>query len=303
MTCSPRDVVDHRASWLETDTPFQRFRVVALIVAVVILGGCSAAASSAPAPSAVPSSSAIEGTVSSATVPTSAPRSISPASAPPPSGPTVTPRPACPNPEGQACLGLLKAGTYQTLYFEPSISYTVPDGWQNFEDETGNFLLVAPGFDLAGVNAGGSDFIGVYSGVRAENRKCATDAEAVSDQPGVDSTVTALAKEFASRPGLVTTKPAKASVGGLNGVVMDIHLDPHWTGTCFYAPTEGAPIVQLLGGTGTSSLDHPLVKDLYMRLYLLEYKGGALGIEVDDFAKGAHLDTYSAIIDQFNFRS
>jgi len=77
-------------------------------------------------------------------------------------GSTPTPEPArtpCPNPEGQACLGNLAAGTYKTRVFHPAITYTVPAGWKNYEDTPGNFLLVPPHGDLPGVNAGTSDTI------------------------------------------------------------------------------------------------------------------------------------------------
>jgi hypothetical protein len=257
-----------------------RVLLTALVAAVMAAAGCSAQPNASVEPSQ-------EASMAPSVVTSTAP--------------SASARPNCPNPEGQACLGLLKAGTFATVEMTPPIAYTVPDGWQNFEDEPGNFLLVAPGYSLAGVNAGGSDFIGVYTSVRAENRKCSTELEATSDEPGVAYTVKALTEEFMSRPGLVTTAPSNVSVGGLSGVMMDIHIADDWTGTCFYAPPQGQKIVQLLGGRGGSSLDHPIVTDLFMRLYLLEYAGGTLAIEVDDWAKGGHLDGYYEIINQFRF--
>jgi hypothetical protein len=56
-------------------------------------------------------------------------------------------------------LGALTAGTYKTRVFHPAISYTVPDGWKNFEDTPGNFLLVPPDGNLPGVNGGTSDLV------------------------------------------------------------------------------------------------------------------------------------------------
>src|SRR4249920_2597332 len=86
-----------------------------------------------------------------------------------PTSPTVpTPSPPqCPNPEGQACLGELAPGTYTTTVFTPTLTYTVPVGWSNFEDTSGNFLLVPPRGSLPGVNADTGDFIGVYSSIAA----------------------------------------------------------------------------------------------------------------------------------------
>jgi hypothetical protein len=213
--------------------------------------------------------------------------------------PSATPEASCPNPEGGVCLGLLKAGTYTTSLFETRITYTVPDGWQNFEDLPGNFLLVAPGSDLHGVNAGGSDFIGIFWSVYAQNRLCSRENEAVSVEPGVAHTPQAIADEFAQRPGLVTTAPAQVSIGGLSGLVLDIRMADGWTGTCFYAP-PGEPVVQLIGGSYPSEFDHPIGPGVFVRLYLLQQPDGTLAIEVDTF-DSTQLDTYSEIIEQIKF--
>jgi hypothetical protein len=266
-------------------------RITLLLASVMLATGCAAQTSKSPE-AAPPASSS-----PSAAVKTS---------------PTATPRAPCPNPEGGVCLGLLKAGTYTTMRFRPDTTYTVPDGWQNFEDTPGNFLLVAPGYDLRGVNEGGSDFIGIYTSISAANRLCSTEAEVQSDEPGVARTSSAIADEFMRRPGLATTPSIPVSVGGLSGVVLDITLADGWTGTCFYAP-GGLPVVQMFRGVSPSSLDHPMGPGLTMRLYLLDIPGGlttssgtpvapgTLAIEVDDFAEGAHLDSYSAIVDQIRF--
>ena len=82
---------------------------------------------------------------------------------------TVEVTPAhCPNPEGgpqNHCLGPLDPGAYTTTMFEPTLTYSVPQGWSNMEDLRGNFLLLPPGGALDGVNAGTSDYLGVYTSV------------------------------------------------------------------------------------------------------------------------------------------
>lgn len=254
-----------------------------IVAVVVVIGlGLAACGTSAPIPSSMPT----------------APASV--ATGQPTGRPTLIPtaRAACTNPDGGVCLNTLAAGTYTTATFVPQLTYTVPNAWQNLEDTPGNFLLVAPGYSLAGVNAGGSDFIGVYTSVRAENRKCATDAEAGSDQPGIAHTPAAMTAEFQVRPGLVATKPTPVSVGGLTGLVMDLQMKASWTGTCFYAQT---PVVQLIGGVAPSGLDHPLVPGLTMRLYLLGRGDSTLAIEIDDYAGGAHLASYSKIVEMMQF--
>jgi hypothetical protein len=224
-----------------------------------------------------------------------------PASAPSSTAPSestaATPWPHCLAEDRGNCLGPLPAGTYTTVQFQPPITYTVPaGGWSNFEDHLGNFLLVPPGFDLAGVDTGGSDYIGIYASVLAANVDCTE-----SEQPNVGRTAAALAAEFAQRPGLTTTTPTPVSVGGLQGLVLDIRLADGWTQTCFYS--GGSPVVPLIRGVRPSDLDSPIGPAFIMRLYLLDRSGSTLAIELGDLSGGTHLDAYSAIVDELLFGS
>jgi hypothetical protein len=206
----------------------------------------------------------------------------------------------CSNPDQGACLDTLAAGTYTTDAFQPGLTYTMPEGWQNLSDLQGEVFFLAPGQSLEGVNAGGSDYIGVYTSVRALNRRCRTEAEAASDQPGVARTPQALAAEFQARRGLATTTPRAVSIGGLSGLVMDISMAADWTGTCFYLDE---PAVQLMGGVAPSDFEHGILRDLTMRLYLLRRGDSTLAIEIDDYSNGANLDAYSRIVEAFEFGS
>lgn len=204
----------------------------------------------------------------------------------------------CSNPDHGACLDTLTAGTYTTDAFEPGLTYTMPEGWQNLTDLQGEVFFLAPGQSVEGVNAGGSEYIGVYTSVRALNRRCRTEAEASSDEPGVARTPEALAAEFEARPGLITTEPQAVTIGGLSGLVMDISMAADWRGTCFYLDELA---VQLLGGVAPSEFEHGILHRLTMRLYLLERGDSTLAIEIDDYSDGAHLDEYSEIVEQFEF--
>lgn len=204
----------------------------------------------------------------------------------------------CGNPDGGPCLGALRAGTYTTERFEPGLTYTMPDGWRNTSDLEGEVGFLAPGYSLEGVDAGGSEYIVVFTSVRAENRKCSTLAQAESDEPGVARTPEAMTAEFQARPGLVTTDPEPVTIGGLSGLVMDISMAPDWTGTCFYTDEPG---VQLIGGVPPSEFDHGIDRGMTMRLYLLARGATTLAIEISDYSDGAHLDEYSAIVEQFEF--
>ena len=171
---------------------------------------------------------------------------------------------SCPNPDGGSCIGKLKAGTYHTSTFEPSITYRVPSGWSNLEDLPGSFLLVPPSGSLAGANAGTSDYIGVYTSIAAPAAGC-TDGYA----PGVAHTPKAIARWMGSRTGLITTPAVTTSTGGLHGLRLDIRISPDWKHGCSY--NQGRPTVQLIAGVPPSGLVHTMIPHLTIRLYLLSY--------------------------------
>lgn len=223
--------------------------------------------------------------------------STSSATNPPTAGPvSATPPASCPNPEGGSCLGPLGAGSYKTVEFDPPTRYTLPSGWANLEDTPGNFLLLPPGNELAGVNAGTSDFIGIYTSVAAAAPGCNE-----GPAPGVDSSPSAIASYMTKQRGLRTTTPRRIEVGGLKGLVIDIELAQGWKKTCPFS--SGRPTVQLITGLPPSGLDHGMIPGLAWRLYLLRLHGGAMAIEVDDFSGGNRLSTYAAVIRTLRFAS
>jgi len=178
--------------------------------------------------------------------------------------------------------------------FSPRITYRVPEGWQNFEDTPGNFLLVPPGQNLEGVNAGTSDFIGVYSAVAAAAQDCSEDAA-----PNVPDTPAAIARWMTRLPGANATTPRPVRVGGLRGVVLDLSMAKSWKKTCSWA--GDTPVVLLIVGVPPSSLTHGLIPGLTFRLYLLRHGNNTLAIEVDDVPGGVHLANYAAVAVQMRF--
>ena len=256
-------------------------RAVAGTALVLVVSGCAATS-----PSATPGSGA------------SAPASASPTAIPSEStSPTASTRPRCPVPYHGDCLGPIAVGTYTTVQFQPPITYAVPaGGWFNSEDKPGLFTLIPPGFRI-GVpsNEPTGDYILIATSVVAANADCTE-----SEQPGVEHTAAALATEFAQRPGLTTTTPTPVSVGGLQGLVLDIRMADGWTQTCFYS--GGNPAVPLIRGAGPSSLDNPICgPGCTTRVYLLDGSGTTLAIELADNSGGRHLDAYSAVVDELIF--
>ena len=165
-----------------------------------------------------------------------------------------------------ACRGSLVAGTYGTRLFTPPFTYAVGDGWVNAEDEDGNFLLVPPGRAVEAVDAGLTDYLGVYSSVRVPVA-CSEVADA-----SVAATPAAIAEWLANEAPLVTTGRRPVSIGGLSGVMIDVSLSPDDGGCGGFYP--------ILVGTGRSSLTHAVSAVQPLRLYLLDSEHGTLAIEV-----------------------
>jgi hypothetical protein len=256
-------------------------RLVVVALVVVLAAACSA------------SSSGSDATKESAGGSTPSPSASGEQSASPSAS---TSPPACPNPEGQACLGSLTAGEYTTKQFEPAISYTVPGGgWANFEDSPGTFLLVPPGYTLQGVNPGTSDYIAAYVSV-GPAASCDADKVDGSVLPTPAGFKTWL-RQHRDRYQISHLHPV--TVGGLSGFVVDLRMARSWHKTCPWS--NGQRIAPLITGMGQSSGDHVLIPGLAIRLYLLNYLQGALAIEVDDVTDANHLGAYSKVVQQMKF--
>jgi hypothetical protein len=185
------------------------------------------------------------------------------------------------------------AGTYSTRTFQPRLTYVLPTGWGNYEDLPGNFELLPPGFDLAGGDAGTSDYIGVYTHVVAETEECAGPA------PGAGTTPAGIGKWLAGQRNLAVTTPRKASIGGLDGLVLDVTLAKG-----FKRVVDWSNGRCLIIGQAPSGLEHGVNPGGSMRLYLLESPvtpGATLAIEIDDVTGTDALDAYSAVVKQFGF--
>jgi Tol biopolymer transport system component len=192
----------------------------------------------------------------------------------------------CPFVDGGTCLNAIDAGTYTTALFEPSITYTVPDGWVNREDLPGNFLLHLDGDER---------YVGIYRDATAP-----LDCEETPD-PDVGTSVEAWSDWLTSHPGLVTTEPQPVNVGGLDGVYIDIGLDPEWTATCPFS--QGEPVVPFIFGGGPSFLHHVILPGFEERLYLLNHNGGNIAIEVgpEGGSLPDYLELVEPIIDSIEF--
>jgi hypothetical protein len=254
------------------------------------LGACNNEPDAADSPQ--PSTSA--STADSTRPATSTSKSSSAASPPPP----------CPNPEGGACVGPLLAGKlYESGVFDPMLTYEVPSkGWKNFEDLYGNFLLVPPGNDLEGVNAGTSDYIGVFRAVlpsKLTSPKCGADWP-LGTEPG--PTPREMLSYYRSQRNLVVSNVQEVEVGSRAGVVMDLEAAPDMPlDHCREGSTE-VEVNSVISGVEGSSFDHGVIRRMTMRLYLLKDDERVMGIEITDIhAAPATVRSMSRVVGSFQF--
>ena len=193
------------------------------------------------------------------------------------------------------CVGELTAGTHKSTTFQPSLTYTVPLEWTNFTDHPGVFGLVPPGADWRAVDKGQSDYVDVFTSI-------ATAREGCADGHGSIHTPEGFVRWLRHEPGIAMNNLTPVTIGGLSGVVVDLRMRKGWKKTCAWS--LGLPAQQVLTGLPPSpaGLNHALYPGrAVMRLYLLHYKRGTLGIEVDEVSGDTKLPTYSAVVKTFRF--
>jgi hypothetical protein len=222
-------------------------------------------------------------------VPVVTPAATEPSVSPAPS-PTASPFPTnaagvrtCPSSsQGPEKPCPLESGTYATAFQTPALTYTVPSaGWGSLDREVspGNFHLFPPGSSMAGFETGSGDVITVIaSGVPPG---MCTGAPSTKF-PG---TYDGLLEFLTTNPHITVTGVKSASVGGLDGKVLDIE----------FAKTDGCVdgvYVDLYVGVGRSHGQFGIPPaTASMRLFLLHVAGNdeALVVEIDD-GKGGGSD-------------
>jgi D-alanyl-D-alanine carboxypeptidase len=203
----------------------------------------------------------------------------------------------CPDGFG-SCQGPLEAGTYTSSEFEPTFSYTVPDGWENFGDVPDFFDLFA------------EDEVEVDGAiVLARSPAAMLSGPDQGSPPEPDEDVGRSAEELAdwltAHPELETGDPEPVTVGGLDGVQLDIGFAPASTSTtdwceegnlCVNLFSEKAPIDDSWG-LGLFGLDHRV------RVILLTTADGAgtvlIWLEGDDAE--AFFEAAQPVVDSIDF--
>jgi len=168
----------------------------------------------------------------------------------------------CPDVTAGPCLGELAAGTYATHSFAMPTTYAVPVGWTNATDLNGELLLLPPGEVVSGVDPGTADYIGIYPDVFPMSQDCSGKPDTT-----VGRTARALADWMSEIPGIKTSAPPVTTrVGGLDGLYLDVRMDPSRTKGC-----HGGPGLDLIMGDGRlSDLEHGIGPGLAYRYYFLD---------------------------------
>lgn len=174
------------------------------------------------------------------------------------------------------CGGQLEPGEYRWTFSEPTLDFEVPSpGWSWLFSGGGNFRLFA---DQSPTHEGVylSDGIYFLHDPTIASRDCEDSSE-----PGVGRSMDDLIGWLESAPGLVVSEPAPVTVGGLEGMQLDIEIDPAWKRTCFWS--EELPAVPLVfNGTALGGYNWPILPDQSMRWYVLESDDGVVIVDVDD---------------------
>jgi hypothetical protein len=201
-------------------------------------------------------------------------------------------------PPTQVCLGPLEEGTYTSQRFEPTLTFTVPAGWNNVWDSHGAFGLWAPGWSGNGADQGsdcrsgpspcGYLFEQPGLSVRRDprpNEECSAFIDATAGASAIE-----VANWVAGHPAIAAPTPVTVQVAGLTGYQLDVSLTDHWRESC-------------PGGPGAVWL----FKDLYLtedpeqataRLILLDMPdGGSILIWID----GTQVDAAMPVVSSFSF--
>jgi hypothetical protein len=212
----------------------------------------------------------------------------------------------------------LAPGTHQTSSFDPfgdpvrssRLSYTVPERWKVKVDEPTVFVLHHLPDAAAGQPATDS-FVALFIQPRmaAEFDDGATCVPS-GDAPGVGAGIDDLVAAITARAGVISTPPAIVTIGGHEGRMLDLQIEPSWTKGC-RAPEGRVVGVPILHQAGSATLPEvALVPNQPVRLILLDLADGrTMAISIFDLGPStpsqleADLADVMPIIESFEFQS
>jgi hypothetical protein len=123
-------------------------------------------------------------------------------------------------------------------------------------------------------------------------------------EPGVGRSVDDLVAWLQAAPGLRTSDRMPVTVGGLDGLRLDLELDPEWSRPCFYS--EGKPVIPLVYSSAfPGGYNSAISPRMSMRWYVLGAGNRVLIVDIEDNPKGLSRDELfrsgTGIVESFVF--
>lgn len=202
------------------------------------------------------------------------------------------------------CQGPLEPGAYRWTISDPTIDFEISTpGWTWLFGGGGLHLIAdaTPPPRHEGLYV--ADGIYLLHDPTIASQDCEESSE-----PGVGGSVSDLVAWLETAPGLSVSEPTPVTVGGFDGMQLDIEIDPEWERTCFFS--EGLPAVPLVfnGAAPLGGYHWALFPDQSLRWFILDSEPGVVIIDLEDGPGGdlRHDELFrigGAIVDSFAFSS
>ncbi len=192
---------------------------------------------------------------------------------------------------GAVCAGPLTAGANSSLNFQPTLTFTVPDGWTNPLDTNRKYTLH--------YNFTRGHFLQLITQIAIPEQT--TDCSRAS-KPGAGNTVADWVGFLTTHPGLVTTTPTAITIGGYAGMQLDLHVASTWTARC---PNSLGPAVVLMVPAAADNKGSSWIDDQQTTMRILDVAGETVIIYMESSSNPADLAALNAsfkpIFDTFRF--
>jgi len=194
------------------------------------------------------------------------------------------------------CHGTLQPGTYRSTILEPTIDFEIASPGWIWDFSAGGFRLIA---DTSHADLYSPDGIYFLRDPAIASQDCAE-----REEPGVGRSVQDLVAWLETAPGLAVSEPTPVTIGGLDGMQLDLRLDPHWTQTCEWS--GDMPVVPLVfNGAAQGGYNWAMLPEMSSRWYILDSRDGVVIVDIEDGPGGASHDelmkTGGEIVDSLAF--
>jgi hypothetical protein len=194
------------------------------------------------------------------------------------------------------CHGALEPGVYRSTILDPTIDFEITSfGW-TWDYSAGSFRILATTSHQEMYSPDGIYFL-------PDPAVASQDCEE-TEEPGIGRSVSDLVAWLEGAPGLAVSEPTPVDIGGLEGMQLDVQLDPGWERTCSYSdPLPTVPLI--IRGTKVGGYNWSIIPEMSMRWYVLDTGDGVLIVDIEDGPGGSSLEdlrrTGGEIVDSLVF--